>query len=159
MPDPLDQLLTDHFTHTLEPHVGRARQAFDDARSRRIEPARQFNWWWLPAVSGSMAAAVIAVVTFLPASPGEGPTGPSPSSSRPPQTVAQNTPAISPQLVEQRLRWDTHDAGTVYDDAVPYRTLFHQQVETQKYRDDATNTQWEITLPQQDVTYVRGQSY
>ena len=154
----LERDLRDHLARALEPHAGRAAQAFltqtGAARHAGADHAASGPvriWWWALA-AGALAAcvAVAWLVQTLTAPHGVNPN---------PGQLVDNHPrpprhAPEPPEIVRSVTWRTLDEGTVVLDDVPLHRLRRQVIETEQWYDAERKTHIEVTTPRQEVIFV-----
>jgi len=175
--DPLDQLLHEHLAQQLNPHVGRAAQAFlRDTAARDAAPTASTRtmrlWWAAPLLAVAAAIAIFAgpLLRFTAPRSVDAPSvasGIAPSVARPQLPVTPDNPtsdspaadavlaSYDPQDVEGVVRWASRDEGMVWlDDETPARKIRRQRWETVEWTDPRDSSRIAVSVPREEIVLV-----
>lgn len=161
-PDPLDAMLRQHLSSTLDPQLGRAEAAFRQRivgpsafpRLASGEPSHRSHRWLYAA--GAALAASIAVLALLPPLRPDRPPGPTPGPNGRTPVVA--TPVESPMLhYTQNRAWD-EGTVTIGQDGHPVRRVRLQRIDRAEWTDDE-GVRMRLIIPQEGIRYVEMDTY
>ena len=158
----IDTLLQEHFHTELDGLSGRAEQFFMNQTATEASPRRiQVGHWKIrTAVTCGAIAAMLCVVSGLSAF-FQGRVTRHPVPALLTATIHPNQkPALREIPYERAIAYRTIDAGPVRTkDSVPTRALRREVVQTIRWYDPEHREQMQVTVPSEQVVYVKMPAY
>jgi hypothetical protein len=177
--DKLDGMLEEYFRAELEPHAGRAAEAFsggppEAGSTMRLPGLQSGRGLRRAAVAAVLAAAGLAIAALVvlgglglketgntvAIKPGDDRTPerdrPCPTPVEPGTRAVEEPPAVA---VEQVMHWRTVDDGMFVHDGTPVRRLRRQQWQTTTWVDTRTGERHESYVPSEEVVLVAVPTY
>lgn len=157
--DPIEELLEGHLERRLDPHLGKAAQAFaahvgehvgehrGEAAPAPLAASHRFIFWWAPAI-GALAACVMVGLLLRARYDRPVATGPVGVNPVPAETAGTLE-------IQRTISWQNFDEGTfMMDEQTPVRRVRRQVLETSQWYDPARQSMVEVSLPREEVMLI-----
>jgi hypothetical protein len=152
--DELDQLVAEHLSKRLDPHVGKTRAAFEAMRAAERRDALRRRLFVGSMVSaGGLIAASIAIawgvwsIRWKPIHP--------PIAKQDVPLAAAVALKTGPQDLQRVVTWETLDDGMeVIDGKTPMRKLRREEIEEVQWFDPENKATIRMTIPREQVVLV-----